>query len=320
MDSVNILLLGAGKRVSLCEHFLEAGVAEGVQVRLFGYETSPLVPISSCAKIIVGKKWADPDFESDLRRVIEAHNIHVILPLMDGATVALARLKDRLEKSRPSLWAVASAPKTCEIFFDKSFADEWFASHGVLSPRLKDENAFPQIAKLRTGFGSRGMVRLHNAADAAVLRSRPDFKEYLVQPLIEGTEYTIDAYVSRQGDVVGVVTRIRLEVADGEVSKGVTRREDELIRECARILQTASFEGPVTLQAIKSKTDGRFYFLEINPRFGGGVIHSLKAGANFVRILLREYLGRPTPKVESWQEGLVMMRANREFWTYADHH
>ncbi len=75
------------------------------------------------------------------------------------------------------------------------------------------------------------------------------------------------------------------------------------------MLHTRGFLGPITLQAIEGAGDP--WFIEINPRFGGGVILSIEAGADYPRLLIREALGRPVEPVE-WREGVLMTRAFRE--------
>jgi carbamoylphosphate synthase large subunit len=76
-----------------------------------------------------------------------------------------------------------------------------------------------------------------------------------------------------------------------------------------RILAAGGFEGPITFQAIER--DGRCWFIEGNLRFGGGVIVSIEAGADFAWLLVREALGRSVEPV-SWREGVLMTRAYRE--------
>ena len=45
--------------------------------------------------------------------------------------------------------------------------------------------------------------------------------------------------------------------------------------------------GPITVQLIRNTTDGKDYFIEINPRFGGGSPLSMKAGADSAQALVK---------------------------------
>ncbi|MCK5472830.1 MAG: ATP-grasp domain-containing protein, partial [Planctomycetes bacterium] len=72
--------------------------------------------------------------------------------------------------------------------------------------------------------------------------------------------------------------------------------------------------GIITLQLFLTE-DGRMKFIEVNPRFGGGVPLSIKAGANFPKWLLREMAGKkPKIKFDGFKDGLTMLRYDAEVW------
>ena len=72
--------------------------------------------------------------------------------------------------------------------------------------------------------------------------------------------------------------------------------------------------GVITLQLFLTE-DGRMKFIEVNPRFGGGVPLSVKAGANFPKWLLLEMLGKkPNIKFDGFKDGLAMLRYDAEIW------
>ena len=59
-------------------------------------------------------------------------------------------------------------------------------------------------------------------------RSLPRQAGYIVQAIAPGDEYTIDVMVDRRGRCLCAVPRKRLEVRAGEVSKGMTERQEPL--------------------------------------------------------------------------------------------
>ena len=60
---------------------------------------------------------------------------------------------------------------------------------------------------------------------------------------------------------------------------------------------------------------GKLKFIEINPRFGGGIPLSIKAGANFPKWILQEMLGKKTNiKFDGFKDSLVMLRYDSEVW------
>ncbi|GAG81224.1 unnamed protein product, partial [marine sediment metagenome] len=70
----------------------------------------------------------------------------------------------------------------------------------------------------------------------------------------------------------------------------------------------------ITLQLFLTKDD-KVKFIEINPRFGGGVPLSIKAGANFPKWILQEMLGRETNiRFDNFKDRLIMLRYDGEVW------
>ncbi len=305
--TLNILFLGAGKRMSLFERMVAACDKEGTQARLLSYENSRFVPVVDLAQIVIGLPWNDPRFSEHLLATVAERHVDVIIPCMDAATVKLSELAPGISKM--GCWPVVSSAEICRTFENKKLAERWFVGHDIPTPVWDKNTPYPWIVKRIHGFASRGQFNIHNQEEFDALQGNINPEEHLIQPFISGIEYTIDAYVSRAREMLGCVTRRRLEVVDGEVVRSVTIRKAALIEQSHRILSLGGFQGPITLQAIQQ--DDRFWFIEINARFGGGVILSMEAGADYARLIVREALGLPVEPV-TWKEDVLMMRAHRE--------
>jgi carbamoyl-phosphate synthase large subunit len=145
-------------------------------------------------------------------------------------------------------------------------------------------------------------------------------KDYLVQLFIDADEYSVDGYVDMKGTIIALVPRRRLEVQGGEATKSITVREPGVIRLCEKILGTGLLRGPVTLQFLKEKDSGKLFLMEINPRLGGGVLTSIAAGADMAGYLFNDFLQIPNTPENHWKEHVVMTRAFREFYFYANNH
>jgi carbamoyl-phosphate synthase large subunit len=312
---LRILLLGAGNRVSFCERLIAAGKTYKCEVSIFSVEIKNPVPISKYATILEGERWYSPNFCQSIIDICSERDIDIIIPLMDDATVALATHKDRIQQETGA-WSVVSSTELCKTFLDKIESKEWFIANSVQVPlKNRSETTFPYIAKHRRGYGSRDQAVLSTDSQLISFFTENNIDDYILQPFITGTEYTIDAYVTQSGELLGAVSRVRLETINGEVSRGLTKKEPELLEEVKRILSVPGFAGPITLQAINAEDGSGWYFIEINPRFGGGCIQSIEAGANFAEALVAEYLGETPPDCSNWKEGLLMLRANQEIWS-----
>lgn len=298
---MNVLMLGGGKRLSLAEHFQRAAALEDIPLNLFSIELYEQVAIAAIAKVLQGPLFDSPAFASFLWCVVESQAIDVIVPLMDSATVALSALANELPCQ-----CVVSDPDLCMAMEDKQLADEWFRAHGVPVPASKWP--YPAIYKPRKGYGSRGIVIVRDEYEDNMLHKR----HYFRQPYMQGTEYTVDAYVDSNGRVISALSRKRVEVINGEVTHSVTHRHEGILALTRDILSHPGWRGPITLQFMDTAKGP--VVLEVNPRFGGGAPHSIHLGLDAPRWILREALGRCVEPVDEWTDGSVMVRCLRDVY------
>lgn len=300
----NILMLGGAKRVSIGRMFLRATASAGFSGRLFSYELSEVVPIAEIAEVIVGKRWDSLDIMTDLQRVVEQHNINIVVPFVDGAIAPASRLRELC----PQVFVPACPPEMADVLYDKIHADELFRHLCVPVPGAAD-TGFPLIAKPRLGSASKGIMVIRNRA---ALDRLNDSENYLLQEYIEDrTEYTVDCYVSQSMTTLAVVPRKRLEVLGGEVVKTVTVGDPALIDVSRMVIERLQLRGAITLQFLHDREDGRLMLMEINPRLGGGCVCAVQAGADIPLLIVKEWAGQPL-EPPAWQSGVLIARYFQE--------
>jgi carbamoyl-phosphate synthase large subunit len=307
---VAVLMLGAGKLVQLAESFHAAARDEGVSLKLFSLELDAAVPISTVAEVIRGPHFTSREFDAALLQLVRERKVDLIVPNMDSATVELARLRAPLAALGAT--AIVSDYEVCRAMNDKIEADAWFSSADILVPPSGPLAAYPRIAKPRFGYASKGIARLESEEAEREFFATRDKSGYLVQQSIDGPEYTIDAYVDRNGRLIDALSRIRLEIEAGIVSRSLTHRHAGILHWTERILSRPGWAGPITLQFFASEPEP--YVIEVNPRFGGGVTHAIACGLDMPRWILREHLGRPIEYVSRWRDGHVMARYRRDVY------
>lgn len=304
---IKILFLGGAKRVSLAERFILSGENLGFEIKIYSYELDKFVPISSIAEIIIGLKWNDEKIFEHLIKTIKEKKIDILLPFVDPATIIAAELKTLVN----DVFIPVSDLSTMEIFFDKNKSNKWFIEHNLNLPLPKD-GEFPLIAKPIFGSASKGLIIIRNNQEFISFKKNENINNYLIQRYIDGDEYTVDCYISQNGKIISMVPRKRIEITGGEVSKAITTRDDIIINEVKKILITGIFKGPINIQFIRDIKTGETYIMEINPRFGGGVILTIEAGANFPLFILKEFSKIDIQPENEWVENLVMARSFRE--------
>ena len=99
----------------------------------------------------------------------------------------------------------------------------------------------------------------------------------LYQPFITGDEISVDAYVTLDGNVKGIIMRRRDIIIGGESQVTSTFNNNKLEKAFKNIIGSLNLYGHVILQAIISN-QGNIFVIECNPRFGGASTLSLRAG------------------------------------------
>jgi carbamoyl-phosphate synthase large subunit len=186
----------------------------------------------------------------------------------------------------------------------------------TLAADRKGRLAWPRFLKRWDGYASQGNALVHNRDELQFFAGQ--IPNAICQELVDGTEFTCDAYVDFAMQVRCVVPRRRIEVRSGEVSKGqVVKHPDIMTQARAVVERLGAGPGVITLQLFVTNDD-QIKFVEINPRFGGGVPLSIKAGADFPKWLLQELTGRrPDIGFDAFQDGLIMLRYDAEVWLEA---
>lgn len=307
MRKVKILFLGGAKRVSIAEQFIASGKLLNLEVEIFGYELSDMVPLASVGQIIIGEKWNSDAIFNHLQETIDLYEINILLPFVDPATKVLAELKEKTG----SVYIPVSSKLSCEIFFDKRKSNDWFITNDFPVPGYV-KNQFPKIAKPINGSASQGLIIMNDKSALDKFTTEKDIEQYLVQNFINGKEYTVDCFIGQDLEVKSIVPRIRLETSGGEVVKSMTVKHEAIEKLSREIIDKADFVGPITIQFLEDEKG--VYLMEINPRYGGGVLASIEAGANSPESILKEYIGLEVLEMTNWKSNLVMMRANREFY------
>lgn len=308
-SEVKILFLGGAKRVSMAEYFLAWGDKHGRKVSIFSYELSDEIPIREKATIIKGRKWAESLLH--LKEVILENSIDIVIPFVDPATLIASELSGNKAFSPVSDHAV------CSIFFSKINSNTWCLENKIPVPS-GSRTDFPLIAKPDKGSASQGIIKINNQEELDLLH---DPEQYLIQQFVDAAEYTVDAYRSiSHGNINFVVPRIRLETQGGEAVKARTvrhRRIEQLSRE---IIEKSGLRGAITLQFLEDRKTGEIYFMEVNPRFGGGVVTSFGAGIDIAGIVMADFQNELLPEKHDWEEGLTMLRRFSEIYIHANHH
>lgn len=314
MGNFNILFTSAGRRVSLIRHFKSVLQDMELKGNIVTTDMQKNAPASFVADIREQvPRVTDPNYIKTLKEVCLKHNIRLLIPLIDTELILLAGHKHEFESQGTTL--LVSSPEVNEICFDKRKTYRFFKNIGLETPELFDAQQllgnpdvpYPVLIKPANGSCSIGVTKIGND------RELNFFKDYItnaiIQEYIEGEEYTLDVLVDFKGRVCSVVPRLRIETRTGEISKGMTIKNQFIIEAGKKVAEALPQAlGCITIQCFLTKA-GHLKFIEINPRFGGGIPLSIAAGADFPRWIIEMMIGKQHEiSIDGWQDGVVMLR------------
>ena len=253
--------------------------------------------------------------------LVAKHGVGLVVPLTDLDLRCLARQRGKFEDLGCTVMIGSEADvKLCR---DKDRSNELFGKAGLATIKtcgLADFRAdpfYPCFVKPIRGSAGIGAGIIRNERELNV-HVATHGELLVVQECIPGQEFTIDVYRDRHGRVRCVVPRQRLAVRAGEVAKGITVKDAELIEAATRLSDLlGDIWGVFCCQCRRSEGDSPKFF-EINPRFGGGAPLSIAAGADLPLYLLQEVLGLPiTAEIGGFTADLLMLRYDDDVFLQA---
>ena len=307
----NVLILSAGRRVELAQAFTYEIKARGLNAKMLATDSKPELS-AACGVVDVAVKSPrvdDPSYIDFLLSICKEYQVGLVIPTIDTELLLLAQSRDTF--SAEGVHLIISNEALVRDCRDKRLTASLFSNLGIDTPRIfkRMDIQFPCFAKPYDGSCSIGASVVQNVgmlSEAMLADEKMMFME-----LIDGshTEFTVDAYYDQSGRLVCFVPRQRVEVRGGEVSKGVTRRNDIYDYLLPKLERLNGARGCITLQLFANFDTGRFAALEINPRFGGGYPLSYSAGANYPGWLIDEYiLNKKISFFDAWEANLLMLR------------
>lgn len=309
-----ILILSAGRRVSLLRAFEKASHEYGLRV-----SAGDMNPVMSSACQLAAKTITLPrndsiEYHAVLRDYCVQNDVRLVVPTLDTELARLSKMRDEFAAFGCTI--AVSEPDLIAICRDKRETATHFEKFGLRSPALFDPNAlqFPVLVKPYDGSLSAGISILRSPEEVTpdiVANPKNIFCAYLEPRDFE--EFTCDAYFNSNGDIRCVVPRLRVEVRGGEVSKGRTAKNDIVPFLFSQLAQLPGARGCMTIQIMRHKETGALFLIEINPRFGGGYPLTARCGAAYHQWLIDEYVnGIDVPVFDDWTDNLTMLRYDAE--------
>jgi carbamoyl-phosphate synthase large subunit len=319
-ESLTVLFTCIGRRVSLLNSFHRAARELKIDISLLGTEATELSSaLQLCDKGFLVKPITHVDYIKQLLSIVKANRVKLLVPTIDTDLLLLAKNKRKF--AAVGCCVLISKAGIVDICQDKRKTYRFLLKNGFDTPVTmsvhtalsKKKLNWPCFLKPWDGNASRGTAKVNNRKELSFFAKR--VPNAICQEFVKGTEHTCDVYVDFDMKVRCVVPRKRIEVRAGEVSKGQVVKHAQIMKEAARLVEAlGAGPGVITLQLFLTDDD-KVKFIEINPRFGGGVPLAIRAGANFPKWTLQELLGKKTNiRFDGFKDNLIMLRYDGEVW------
>jgi len=297
----------------LLEYFKEATKGSGKVIAADMSPTAPAMALADVARVVSDVYAAD--YVDQILQICLEEKVDLLISLNDLELPILSPFRKSFEEAGIRLLIsehIIQGIEVIDICFDKYRTVQFCEDLNLGTPRTylnleeakkaleSGELSFPVVVKPRWGSASIGlefpsdMEELDLAYRLVTLRtmrsilseaSKEDAeRSVLIQELIDGTEYGLDILNDFNGKCVQVYVKEKLAMRAGETDKSVLRNKPELEKLGYRVGNALGHIGNVDCDMFEK--DGKYYLLELNPRFGGGYPFSQMSGANYPAAIL----------------------------------
>ena len=249
---------------------------------------------NSLGRFVVPNFWEMPKTtEANLSIILEwliRNRIKLIIPTRDGELDFFARHVEDFSSNGISV--LGSSVTTIDTCLDKLvFFEKLKSAFPVISTCTSlDEDVVgfgTYVVKERFGSGSKSIAV--DVSKNEAIKHAGSLLSPIFQPFISGDEYSVDAFVRRNGVLHGSVVRRRILVMHGESQVTETIVDSEITELTKNVAQQLGLRGHFVLQLIKNATG--IHIIECNPRIGGASTLSFAAGLNTPLWSIVEALG-----------------------------
>ena len=228
------------------------------------------------------------------------HNLRYIIPLTDLEIDIINKQRKRFEDN-----GIVLCMQTAEVLSiardkyklsDMCEQDDNIPSvKTCLISNLPDDFRFPCIAKPYNGRSSEGLLRNATREQVMAIENKD---AYIIQEQLDGNVFTVDYCRNATTKTDAAIPRqelLRTKNGAGLTIQTVT--DSSLVKLVSYIGNKLNINGCVNMEFILS--NGKYYLIDVNPRFSAGVAFSAVSGydmiINHIRCFMNEEIDKQIP-------------------------
>lgn len=318
---ISLLFSSAGRRVELINCFRNAAQELGIACEIVAIDMdptwSPACQVADYAYKV--SQCTSPQFMEEVLSICRRHNVNLIIPTIDTELIPFAEHRGMFEDDNIEIHL--SSLEVVRIARNKEETVKLFRNQGIPAPitwNIDDalqqavNLEYPLLVKPIDGSCSNGIAVIESHNELVEMKKNKDF---VVQELCKGKEFTINCFYDQAKGCVSCVPHFRKLVRAGEVCFAETVRVPEFKVYADKIFEVLpGIYGAICFQGFMDDI-GSIKIFEINARFGGGYPVCDKAGGSFAKWLIQDISGREPTYNDEWREGVRMLRYDSAVFT-----
>jgi carbamoyl-phosphate synthase large subunit len=279
----------------------------GIYARDLGLEAAYLIPYPSQGVEALRERIA---------YIHERAPLDVIIPTLDAELPSFIALEDELRAMGIRMYL----PTRDQFEFrSKVHLSELGSRAGIDVPASRVVSDERQLYGIHHEIDYPFMVKgvfygaeIARSLDEALMAFRRTVAKWgvpvIVQKFHPGVEYDVVAVGDGEGGLVGAVPMKKLYLTDkGKAWAGVAVRDPNLIDLTERFVRISKWRGPFEMEILRTD-EGRYYLIEINPRFPAWAHLAAGAGQNLPWAVAQLAAGESLPPLPDYRPGTMFVR------------
>lgn len=311
---MNILILSAGTRDKVVQYFKKSTCG-----KVIATDCQNIAPaIYEADKFYIVPRITEKGYIDIILDICRKEEINAVLSLIDPELSLLAQNKLKFEEIGVKI--VGSSYELNEMALDKMQMYHWLKGHGYNCAKSYDNRedfykdldegkaSFPVFVKPIRGSASIAISKVEDRETIDLLFEHSS--GLMIQEFLKGQEIGADVYIDMiSHEVVSIFTKKKLLMRAGETDKAVSFKDHQLFDLIEKFVLECGWNGQIDIDIFD--IDGKYYFSEVNPRFGGGYPHAYECGCDHMKLIENNINGVANRKnVGAYEEGIYMMKYN----------
>lgn len=264
--------------------------------------------------VYIVPKVNDKNFESEISNIILENKIDFYIPGIDEEIVKAIEISRKL-----GIKTLSPSKEFVKLCLNKFDLMQSLAKKNISIIKTKyanqydDEYNYPIFLKPNIGRGSRGIRKINNKQEKEAYFILEDYKidEVLIQPYIEGVEYTVSVTVNNLNQIISIIPK-KVFVKEGITKQAQSERNILIIEKCQEIVEKLKPHGSFNVQL--KLLNNIIYIFEINPRFSTTLVLSIESGVNEIDLAIQNYDKEEVKYISEFKEIKLIRRWENLFY------